>query len=503
MVDVSPTVEENSYMLRFFQIPPSLFPLLLLFSLQTVYGEESAVHPLAEKYCIACHLIPPPEAITKEHWPELFGFMGTWTAIKGLPLVTEEYSELLDYYLANSPEKIEIIPDDLPESTLLFNRGGIGVKCTSDRPRVTNVNVTDLDQNGESDVLICDDVAGRVSWLVIEEGTWKEIFLAEIITPVRTTVLDYNHDGHNDIVVASLGFISPTDDPLGSVWLLINRGDMTFEPIMLVDNIPRVADVKPGDFNRDGKMDFVVAEFGWRKTGGLMWLEQVTPKLFLQHEIVKMNGAMQLDVRDFDGDGEEDFIAMFAQEHEQIVLFKNDGQGSFESRILARAPHPAYGSSGFQIVDLDQDGDLDILYSNGDMMDEISLPKPYHGVRWFENVEGEFLRRELVRMTGAYCARAYDMDQDGDLDIVVSSLNFYWDENDAPSLIWLENDGSQNFTASSILYSPTNLPSMDIGDINHDGIPDIIVGGLHLPGPLGRDGRVTAVFGTGKRAEKK
>ena len=95
------------------------------------------------------------------------------------------------------------------------------------------------------------------------------------------------------------------------------------------------------------------------------------------------------------------------------------------------------------------------------------------------------------------------LDSDGDLDIVASSLNFYWYENDAPSLIWLENDGSQNFTASSILYSPTNLPSMDIGDINHDGIPDIIVGGLHLPGPLGRDGRVTAVFGTGKRAEKK
>jgi hypothetical protein len=312
MVKVSVRLRETPSMLSPSQIFLVLFSAIFL--LVTVPGraEEAPVHPLAVKYCTACHLLPPPEAITKEHWPEIFGFMGTWIAEKGLPLVTEEYSELLDHYLANSPEKIEIIPDDLPESRLLFNRGGIGVKCTSDRPKVTNVNVTDLDKNGEEDVLICDDVAGRVSWLVIEDGTWKEVSLADIVSPVRTTVIDYNRDGHNDIIVASLGFISPTDDLIGSVWLLINRGDMTFEPITLVSDIPRVADVKPGDFNRDGKMDFVVAEFGWRHTGGLMWLEQVTPKLFLQHEIKEMSGAMQLEVLDFDGDGEEDFIVMFA-----------------------------------------------------------------------------------------------------------------------------------------------------------------------------------------------
>ena len=86
------------------------------------------------------------------------------------------------------------------------------------------------------------------------------------------------------------------------------------------------------------------------------------------------------------------------------------------------------------------------------MMDEISLAKPYRGVRWLENI-------------------------DGHLDIVVSSLNF---------------------TASKIIYSPTNLATIDVGDINHDGIPDIIVGGLHVPGPLGRHARVTAVFNTGK-----
>jgi hypothetical protein len=465
--------------------------------------EVVALHPLAEKYCTACHLAPAPDAITREHWPELFGLMGTWMGERQMPIVEDEYRELLDHYLANSPESMVPIPDDLEETLLVFERGEVGVECTEDRPKITNVNITDLDGDGKNDILVCDDVAGRVSWLRIENGSWNEVYLADIVTPVKTTVFDFNGDGHKDIVVASLGFISPTDDPIGSVWLLINRGDMTFEPMQLVGDIARVADVRPADFNRDGKIDFIVAKFGWRKSGGLMWLEQVTPTLFLQHEIAEVNGAMQVEVLDYDGDGHLDFIALFSQEHESLVLFRNDGNGFFESEVLYRAPHPAYGTSGFQLVDLDRDGDLDILVTNGDMMDEISIPKPYHGLRWLENIDGVYHPRDLTRMTGAYSARAHDMNGDGHLDIVVSSLNFTWGESDAPSLIWLENDGQQNFTASKIVYSPTNLATMDVGDINHDGLPDIIVGGLHVPGPLGRHARVTAVFNTGKlRAEE-
>jgi hypothetical protein len=475
---------------------------LLLFTAVGGFSDEGEIPPLAVKYCSACHLPPGPETITCEHWPKVFDFMGSWIVEQGLPLDEAEYAELLDYYVTRSPLAFEPVPDDLEESLLLFEKGVVGVAGTSDRSEITNVSLTDLDANGGYDVLVCDAAAGHVSWLVIEQGKWKEIFLAEVAAPAKATVVDYNRDGHNDIVVASLGSVSPTDDPIGSVQLLINRGDMTFEALPLLSGVARVADVKPGDFNGDGKTDFIVAKFGWRKTGGLMWLEQVTPTLFLQHEILSLSGAMQLEVLDFDGDGNLDFVALFSQEHESVVLFKNNGSGIFESRILARAPHPAYGSSGFQMVDLDRDGDIDILYSNGDMMDEISLVKPYHGVRWFENVAGEFHSRELLRMPGAYRAVAHDMDGDGHLDIVVSSLNFYWDKNDFPSLVWLKNDGHQQFTARSILYEPTNLVTMDVGDLNHDGIPDIIVGGFHRPGPLGRHARLTAVFGTGKIREE-
>lgn len=452
------------------------------------------IPPLAAKYCSGCHLIPPPWTMPRGHWPEVFEYMEGWIKERGMPHDATEYAELLAFYEEHSPEEFEPIPDDYEDSPLEFLRASVGLQCTDPRPRITNVNVVDLDGSGRDGVLVCDDVSGKVSWLRIEDTSWTEKPIAQLETPVKTHVFDYNGNGHLDIVVADLGYLSPTDDLIGAAYLLINQGDQTYETIPLLQGVARVADIKPGDFFGNGRKDFAVAMFGWRETGGVVLLEQLTPTLFRSHTVINLNGAMQLEVVDFDDDGRDDFVVLFSQEHESLVLFRNQGGGAFSQEVLARASHPAFGSSGFQLVDLDGDGDLDILYTNGDMMDEISIPKPYHGVRWFENVDGQFRQHELARMTGCYRAVARDMNGNGHLDIVATSLNFYWDENDAPSAIWLENDGKQNFTPRRIDYSPTNLVTMDVGDLNGNGLLDIVAGGLHVPGPLGRHGRLHVFF---------
>ncbi len=459
---------------------------LLLALLVALPGSAAPLPPLAEKYCVACHLPPPPDAMPREHWTQVFGFMSVWIKEKGLPYEAREYATLLDEYLAAAPEKFDPFPENFGDAALEFDFRAVGDAAKNERPVITDLRRTDLDGDGRPEILVCDDSQSRVSILRVAGREWREEPIFEVAAPSRTAVVDYDGDGLLDIAVASLGIVHPTDQPAGQVWLLRNQGDGSYDPQLLLRDCPRVADVKAGDFNGDGKPDLLVVQFGWRTTGGLLWLEQRSPTEFVSHPIADVHGPLQAETMDYDGDGDLDFVVLFAQEHESLVLFRNDGEGGFAAEILARAPHPAYGSSGFSVCDLDGDGDPDFLWSNGDMMDEIAVAKPYHGLRWLENDEGRLVSHELLRMPGCYRAVAHDLDGDGDLDLVVSNLNGQWDLVDHPSLVWLENDGAQNFAVRRLLDSPQCLASLVVDDFDGDGDPEIVVGGMNLPGPLSR-----------------
>ncbi|MEM7602560.1 MAG: VCBS repeat-containing protein, partial [Verrucomicrobiota bacterium] len=258
------------------------------------------------------------------------------------------------------------------------------------------------------------------------------------------------------------------------------------------------------DFDNDGDIDFVLAMFGWRDTGQIGLLRQLDSGEFELEEIYVINGAMRVLTNDVNEDGRPDFVALITQQHEAIMQFTNEGNGKFSDSLISRANHPAFGSSGIQLADLDRDGDEDILYTNGDMMDENPEPKPYHGAQWFENLGGaKYAVHHLVAMPGCYGSQIVDFDRDGDLDLVLSALYFQWKDHDFPSLIWLENlGGFRDFTRRRIAYAPTNLANIAVADFNNDGLLDIAGGGMHVPGPLDRKGRVTLWIQGREVAEK-
>lgn len=87
---------------------------------------------------------------------------------------------------------------------------------------------------------------------------------------------------------------------------------------------------------------------------------------------------------DLDGDGRLDFVASVSQHQETVFAFLNRGEGKIEKQKLWSAEDPSFGSSGLELVDLDDDGDLDVLGTCGDTFDNKHV-KPYHGVYWLEN----------------------------------------------------------------------------------------------------------------------
>src|SRR5207253_597762 len=131
---------------------------------------------------------------------------------------------------------------------------------------------------------------------------------------------------------------------------------------LLCDSLVAPCHVEAIDLDGDGHMDLVVAELGssfptTNRTGQVVWLR---------------------------GDGKADFVALISQEHEIIVAFLNEGKGRFTKKTIYEAPHPAYESSGIQLVDLNGDGALDVLYTNGDVLNPPYLLKPYQGIHWLE-----------------------------------------------------------------------------------------------------------------------
>jgi len=324
----------------------------------------------------------------------------------------------------------------------------------------------DYDNDGYPDLYVTA-FGGNVLYHNTGDGRFTDVTAAAGVDDPRWSTsaafLDYDRDGDLDLFVANYVRFTVAGNKrcAGADGTLDYCGPQSYEKVrdrlFRNDGGGRFTDVSnaaglgaafgPGlgvtsaDFNGDGWLDIYVANDG---DDNQLWLNRHDGSFentalmagVAINAYGKAEASMGVTAGDFDGDGDEDLF-MTHLDSETNTLYVNDGSGNFldatDAHKLGRISlqYTGFGSEWF---DYDNDGDLDLFVANGAVKIKESLrgqPFPYQernqlirndGADGFSDVTGQ-AGPALALVDVSRGAAFGDLDNDGDIDIVVANNN--------------------------------------------------------------------------------
>jgi hypothetical protein len=350
------------------------------------------------------------------------------------------------------------------------------------------VAVGDFDGDGSPDLYVTGFGANQL--LRNDNGVFRDVTQRAGVAAggwsSSAGFVDYDRDGDLDLYVARYldfdikenpycGFRKPGYrmycDPRmfdGKADLLYrNNGDGTFTDVSKAAGIANPAGkglgVAVGDIDDDGWPDLYIANDGVRnflfhnqRNGTFVDIAYGAAVGFDAHG--KPQAGMGTEIADYDGDGRSDiFVTNFAEELN--TLYRNLGDLQFDDVTEKAGLGSGFLPLGFgtRMVDVDNDGDLDIHVTNGHVTDNVKLYFPHlsyaqrdllydnTGGGRFKDVSTSAGPAFLLEHVGRGSAVA-DFDNDGDIDIAISNLGArpYLFRNDSkPRHHWLSLDVRQ------------------------------------------------------------
>ncbi|MBN2476333.1 MAG: CRTAC1 family protein [Pirellulales bacterium] len=373
-----------------------------------------------------------------------------------------------DIYFLNGAPPPGARVDPPPRNALYRNDGGWKFTDVTeqagvgDRGFALGVAAADYDNDGDVDLYV-NNFGPNVLYRNNGDGTFTDATAAAGVgngnkVGAGTCFLDIDGDGHLDLYVSSYlefsyqthvpttikgfpAYANPRRYPAAPDNLYRNNGDGTFTDVSEQSGIAAYAGwgmgMVCGDYDNDGDTDIFVgndvSENFLFDNDGTGEFEEVALIAGAAYDLIGQEHAtMGVDCGDFNNDGWLDFHATSYQE-QFATLYKNLGDGAFEdvTRLTGAGtgtlPYVTWGNA---LADLDNDGDRDLFIACGHIHDNLEL---------FDDRSSYLAKNQVLMNTGdekfvnvsdtcgdgltvKLSSRGVgleDLDDDGDLDVVV------------------------------------------------------------------------------------
>jgi hypothetical protein len=390
----------------------------------------------------------------------------------GLALFDYDNDGWIDIYFLNGAPLLGTQMEKAPTHALYRNNGDFTFTDVTQAAGVAEtgyglgVVAGDYDQDGDWDLYITQ-FGQNVLYNNQGDGTFRRATAeAKLVMPDKMgagcSFVDMDGDGDLDLYAASYVKFTydkhitrmigkyqfhpgPTDYPPSPDALFRNDGDGTFTDVSQPSGIADVVTTSMGtiayDVDDDGDNDIVVANDQMANSmfindGKGKFSEEAILSGMALDRLGKANGNMGIECGDVDGDGLVDLFTTTYQD-EMPVLYKNLGGPLFmDITNIARIdtslfPHVTWGCG---LVDFDNDTDRDLYIACGHFMDNVQFIDDRTAVKvrnYLLQNDGKGKFTNVTNSAGSGLALVEssrgaafdDLDNDGDIDVVVINAN--------------------------------------------------------------------------------